>query len=60
MSTTIAVEIPTAIEGAAKRVLHLIETGYLPAPMKSDLETLMRAAMAWEVYSRAGEVPRTL
>ena len=49
MSNTIEMDIPaTVLRGAVKRMFHLIETGYLPAEMKSDLETLIHGAMAWD------------
>lgn len=44
-------EILTPISVAAKRMAHLLDTGYLPSTMQADVRILMQAAMAWEVYS---------
>lgn len=52
MSKTIKLDLPaTSIEGAARRMTHLLETGYLPASIAADIQTLMHGAMAWEVVN---------
>jgi hypothetical protein len=45
-------EIPTAIEAAAKRAMMAIDSHYLPAQLNADLRTLMEAAMCWEMYEK--------
>jgi hypothetical protein len=52
MSKVIELDIPTPTQAAAKRVIHLMETGYLPQQFKTDLQTLLDGAMAWEFMTR--------
>jgi len=52
MPSTIDLEIPTAIEAAAKRASMAIDSHYLPAQLNADLRTLMEAAMCWEMYEK--------
>jgi hypothetical protein len=37
------------LEMALKRISMLMETNYLPHIMKADLQTIMNAAMAWQM-----------
>lgn len=49
---TVKLDIRTPIEAAAKRALTAIDSGYLTDQMARDLDTLMRAAMCWEMYNK--------
>jgi hypothetical protein len=51
MTTEIKLDISTPIAGACRSMTHLIESGYLPQSIKTDIEILMRGAMAWEMTS---------
>jgi hypothetical protein len=44
-------EFETPITAAARRIVRIIDTGYLPNNFRSDLETLMRGALAYEVVT---------
>lgn len=57
MSSTIELEIPTAISAACKRALAAIDSHYLPAQLNEDLRLLMEAAMCWEIYSKQKLTP---
>jgi hypothetical protein len=41
------------LEMAMKRISMLMQTGYLPRHMMADLQTIMNAAMAWEITHEA-------
>jgi hypothetical protein len=43
------------LEMAMKRIAMLMQTGYLPRTMMADLQTIMNAAMAWEVLRKKEE-----
>jgi len=54
MSNVVKLDLPKSpVEGAVKRPLSLIQSGYVPPQLKSDLELIMHAAMAWEVHCEA-------
>lgn len=46
----IELEIPSAIEAAAKRASMAIDSHYLPAQLNADLRTLIEAAIFWDVH----------
>ena len=46
----------TPITAAAKRMMMLLETGYLSKEISRDIKILMEGAMAFEVLT--GKVPR--
>lgn len=47
----------TPITAAAKRMTMLLETGYLPPALASDIRTLMQGAMAFEVVTGKSSKP---
>ncbi len=49
---SIDLEIPTAIEAAAKRASMAIDSHYLPAQLNADLCTLVEAAICWDLHER--------
>jgi hypothetical protein len=56
MPDTIELEIPSAIEAAAKRASMAIDSHYLPAQLNADLNTLLRAAMCWDAHERQNPI----
>jgi hypothetical protein len=52
MPDTIELEIPTAIEAAAKRAGMAVDSHYLPAQLNADLNVLIRAALFWDTYEK--------
>ena len=43
--------IDPQITAAAKLMVCLIESGYLPENLRRDIQTLMSGALAWELAS---------
>lgn len=41
---------PTEIEAAAGRLLTLSLSPYLPENLKADLDTVVKAAIGWDIY----------
>ena len=49
-------EFDSPITAAAKRIIRVIDTGYLPDNFRRDLQTLMEGALAFEVVT--GKTPK--
>jgi hypothetical protein len=53
MPNTIELDLPkSSIEGAVRRLIMLTDSGYLPPALKSDLETVVHAALAWDTFKQ--------
>ena len=57
MANVVELKIKSSLEVAIGRVQHLILSGYLPDPLKQDLELMTQAAMCWDLIQQKPAVP---